>query len=419
MISSIIFESALPLIPIPFGSFHIPDALLLFLLIMIPLQLLTNGNIKASPTPLDRPLLLFYLAAMISACISIIVFRQDFNLVMRQFRIVTYYLIYFVITYFIRENKQIKFVINGLLIIATIVGLAMILQSIVGESIRLMPGRLEKATSFEQKFEATRILPPGQLLIYAVFTTALCMLAFIKKPILKTRFFYIFLIVGCGVVLTYNRSYWISIILSSGILMILLSKRGKTRVMVSFMIIILLISVLSLSFASKGGLFKEYLYSVSERFTSLFAGERIYRDETLESRRIENEYLLKKIAKSPLIGIGLANDFRPSIFGNKDIFTLYIHNAYLWILASLGLIGFLPFFWFYISFLVRSFLNWKKVKDVYLKAALTGFMLSGLGILLVAIINPVFMQWYSIVVISTMIGLAESIIKINELQLKR
>jgi len=53
-----------------------------------------------------------------------------------------------------------------------------------------------------------------------------------------------------------------------------------------------------------------------------------------------------------------------------------------------------------------------------LKSVVVGFMLSGVGILLAAIVIPVFMQWFAIVVIATMIGLTEAIIRINEEKVK-
>jgi len=186
IISSIIFEAAIPLIPIPFGSFHVTDMLLMFLLVMIPFKLFTNRNYRLSPSPLDKPLILFYLAAVISACIAIIHFKLDFNIVMRQFRLLTYYLIYFVVTNLLRDKRQIKFVIKGLFITATLVGIAMIIQAVVGRSVQLMPGRVEQAGTLGQVYEATRILPPGQTLIYVIFITAVCTIAFINKPILKS-----------------------------------------------------------------------------------------------------------------------------------------------------------------------------------------------------------------------------------------
>jgi hypothetical protein len=282
-----------------------------------------------------------------------------------------------------------------------------------------MPGRLEQATSLEQKYEAIRVLPPGATLIYVVFLIAISTLGLIDKPILKTGSFYVLAVVGFGVLLTYNRSYWVSLIFSLGIFLIILSKRGKKRILSSFILIALMTSLLSFTLSGAGGRFREYLSSFSGRFSSLFAGERMYRDETLESRRFENTFILNKIKKYPLFGIGMVSELRPRIFTAPNESGVYIHNGYLWVMASVGLMGFLPFFWFYFRFLMRSFLNWKKVEDVYLSAALAGCMLSGLGMLLVSIVIPVFMQWKSIVVIATMIGLTESILKINDSELKR
>jgi len=419
VISSIIFEKALPLVPIPFGSFHVTDVLLLSLLIMIPFKLFTDRDFRLSTTPLDKPLLLFYLAAIISACIAIVYFKLDFNIVMRQFRYVTYYLIYFVVTNLIREKKQIKFLIKGLFGVAVIVAIAMITQAIVGESIQLMPGRVEAAVTLDKVYEATRILPPGQTLIYVAFITAICAIAFINKPLLKSSYFYILLVVGVGVILTYNRSYWVTIIFSLSIFMMLISKRGKKRVIGWFVIAVILMSVLSFVFLSLGGTPKEYLISISDRFSSLFAGEKMFRSATLKWRRIENEYAFRQIEKYPLFGIGLANIYRPCLLGMNDNLTHYIHNGYLWIIMKMGLIGFLVFFWFYLRFLFRCFSNWKNIEDVILKSAVTGFMLSGTGILLAVMVNPIFMQWFSIVVIATMIGLTGAIIRINESEVKR
>ena len=419
MISSIIIKAAIPLIPIPIGSLHVTDVILLFLLGMIPFKLFTDRDFRLSKTPLDKPLLLFYLAALISACIAIIYFKLDFNIVIRKFRLVNYYLIYFAITNLIREKRQIKFIIKGLFVIATIVGLVMIIQVIVGKSIRLMSGKMQAAGALGHFYEATRIQPSGQILIYVAFITAVCVISFINKPILKSIYFYVLLIVGMGILLTYNRNYWVTIVFSLSIFMIMISKKSKRRVIAWFVIVVILMSALSFIFLSLGGRPGAYVISVSDRFTSLFAGERMFRSSTLNWRRIENEYALRQIIKYPLFGIGLANDYRPHRFGMAEWIGWYIHNGYLWIIVKMGLIGFLPFLWFYIRFLFRGFSNWKKIEDGILKSAVTGFMLSGIGISISALITPIFMEWSGIVVISTMIGITEAIIKINEREIRK
>jgi len=166
MISSIIFEDALPMIRVPGGSLHATDVLLLILLCIIPLKIASDKNYTFVKTPLDKPLLLFCLMALISAWVALVYFKVDFNAVMRRFRHITYYLTFFLVTNLVREKKEIKFVIKGLFAIATIVGMAMIVQAVVGESFQLMPGRVEAAETFGKFYGATRILPPGQTRLY-------------------------------------------------------------------------------------------------------------------------------------------------------------------------------------------------------------------------------------------------------------
>ena len=86
IIASIIFQKDLPLIPIPGGSLHIPDVILLFLLLRILIKALTDRNFKYLTTPLDYPIFLFILAAFISVGISIFRYGLDFNSVIRSLR---------------------------------------------------------------------------------------------------------------------------------------------------------------------------------------------------------------------------------------------------------------------------------------------------------------------------------------------
>jgi O-antigen ligase len=385
---------------------------------MIPFKLFLDRSLRFVPTPLDVPLYLFYAAAIISVFRAIMFFGADFYVVVMRSRLIVYYLIIFVITNLLREKRQIKFVINGLFVVANIVGLAIIIQAIVGRSIQLLPGTLRAAGVF-----ASRIIPPGTTLVYIIFITAVCSIVFINRPILKSIHFYTLPIIGTGILLTYWRSYWIALVFSLSILMILISKRSKKRFIAYLLISVILMSMFSFTLLSIGGKPKEQLSSIFDRFTSLFTGNKIYHSETLNWRRTENKFALRQIVKHPLFGIGLGNDYRAVVYRGGGLPVQYsswwLHNAYLLILVKMGLIGFLPFLWFCIRFLTRGFSNWKKIKDVTLKSAVTGFMLSGAGIMLIASIQPLFMMRDSITVIATMIGLTEAIIKINKDELSR
>ena len=414
ILSSIIFENSLPILPVVGGSLHITDILLLALLFIIPFKLTINKNFKFNSTPLDIPLVLFYLAALLSTYFSITHFHTDFTPVIRMFRNVTYYLLFFAITNFVKNKKNIEFVIKGLIGIAALVGMAMIIQAIVGESIPLMPGRVEVAETFGQAYKATRILPPGQTLIFSMFTTLICVITFMHKPLLRSIYFYISLVVGAGLILTYNRNYWVAILFALSIFALLISGKSRRKLTARVAAIIIVAVILFYTFLGIGGRSREIIVSFSDRFTSLFAGRRLFHSASLNWRSKENRYAVEHIKERPIFGIGLGSKYRPGGTWRDDEGT-YIHNGYLWILMKTGLIGFLPFMWFYISFLIRGFQNWRQINDAFLKAAFLGFTLSGTGILLAAIVNPLFMEWFAIVIIAVMVGLNESIIRISKM----
>jgi hypothetical protein len=70
--------------------------------------------------------------------------------------------------------------------------------------------------------------------------------------------------------------------------------------------------------------------------------------------------------------------------------------------------------WFYLCFLVRGFSKWKKVKDSREKSIVVGCIISGFSLSICILVSPKLMEWSSIVVMATIIGLGETIIKRNE-----
>jgi O-antigen ligase len=217
---------------------------------------------------------------------------------------------------------------------------------------------------------------------------------------------------GMGILLTYNRNYWVAAILCLSILMVLLSMKGKKKLIAMLVVVVMMSGMVVLLFAETSGKFNQTLLSISDRFTSLFAGEDLIKSRSLEIRRLENKYAIGEIAEHPVLGVGLGNTYRPTFWRNDEL-TYYMENGYLWILTDMGIPGLLFFMLFYISFLVRAFKNWKSISDNYFRSAITGFMLSGIGILPMVIVNPIFMQWFSIVVISIIAGLTENIIRLD------
>ncbi|HEY3423771.1 MAG TPA: O-antigen ligase family protein [Negativicutes bacterium] len=412
LISSIIFEESLPLIPIGVGSLHITDIIIIALIFNI-LWKHFMGTTAIIRTPLDIPIIIFYSICIISAFISIKFFGTEYSTVIRTLRLVTYYLIFFIITNYISTFNKLKFLIKGLVVIATIVSIAMLIQSIIGDTILLMPGRIEKSGTFEE-FDTLRILPPGQLLLYVMFITGICTnIIGNKNRIYKNMSLLSVCLLGIGIILTYNRTYWLSIIMVTILLYFLIKPREKKYFLFLTSIVLVLILFISTLTIGSHDKISETIHSVTERFSSVFAGKKLISSSSLDYRYIENEFALKKIRSHLLLGNGLGNSYRPNIFGSKDELTSYIHNGYYWILLNTGVIGFVFYFWFYVGFIARSYKYYKKLSDSKLRPVMAGFLLSGIGILPMALLNPIFMQWYSVVVLAIIIGMNEVIIKLH------
>jgi O-antigen ligase len=247
------------------------------------------------------------------------------------------------------------------------------------------------------------------------FLTTICTLVFVQdKPVLFSGTFYLIPLLGMGIILTYNRSYWVAAILGVMILLLITATEGKIRLVALLAVVLIFGGSILAMFGGTEGKLGSTVDAVSTRFTSLFAGAELQQSAPVDDRRIENGYAVAQIERHPLLGIGLGNEYRPKIYGEDDKLTYYVHNAYLFLLIDTGIIGFLFYFWFYILFLIRAAKNWKGISDNFLKSVVVGFMISGIAILIMALVIPVFMEWFSIVVIAGMIGLTEALIRINE-----
>jgi O-antigen ligase len=418
LIASLLYKQAIPAIPIGSISLLVTDVILFVLLLRIPYKALTDRSFRFLTTPLDVPLLLFIFASFISAGVAILKYGQDFSVIVGTgLQMIIYYLLFFVITNFIREKKQIRFLFGSLLGIATFVSLAMIIQAKVAGSVRLMYGRIE---SVGQGSWAARILPPGEVVVFIMFISAVCAMAIINKPFFSTVYLYLIPLLGGGMLLTYNRQYWGAIIFSFFVFMVVSTNRGKKRFLswLAIVFVSVILIVLPLSRLSKTG--RVYSDSIMERFSSLLTVKETYvSDRSLGWRKIENQYAWRSIVRHPLLGIGLFTAYRPPLPG-MDIgedgwdSKRFIHNGYLWVLVNMGLLGFLPLMWLYIRFLTRGFSNWRKIMDPMEKSIVIGYAICGVALSLSILFEPRVLQWRGIMVIATMAGMNEAIILRNE-----
>lgn len=361
----------LPYFSFGFGSFHISDMILLCLLGLVILKRLGNGASARIRTPLDLPLMLFLGAAVVSFYTAFFTHSVPANDALKQFRALSYYALFFVVTVLIQDRRRIRFLFYCLLSIAGITSVAIILNSFFNISFF--------GHEMELQGDATisRVIPPGFRIMYYAFFTILVLL--LKGPTKREKLLLVplLILISSGFFLSFNRTSWISLSLSSAILLLLIPFRKKLEVMVTSGAIMISCIVVFYVFPPQT-YFDKYAKAISERGASIFEGREL---GTLQYREEERFYALGKIEKSPILGIGLGNSYRPPFWEGDEI-TWFIHNSYLGILLDMGLLGFVPFLMLSFKHLWRGFRNWKKIEDRFLSCLCLGITVAYFGTML-------------------------------------
>lgn len=421
--STIIFQERMPLIPIPVGSLHIADVILLALLGLIVLRWLAESDFHIVDTPLDLPLAAFYGAAVLSTLMAIRTSSLDFNEGLRGIRDITFYLTIFVVTNLVREQRQLNLLLRGFFVLATLVAMAMVAQYAIGGSLQLLPGRVETlATRGETYGGVFRILPPGQSLILVAFIVSTVTLVLTRIGLSSILRFLQWGLLGLVVLLTFNRTYWVAVGLELPLLGLSINGQHRRRIIGWGLLVAFLGAVtLPVALAQPGSRIASLASASYERMSTL-VDPRTPGESSIEMRYIEYEHALPQIPSLPLLGLGIGARYRPwdprvdweQPGGLGFDGRAYIHNGHLWILLQSGVLGYLCFAWLSLAFLVRGFRHWWDIPSLHTRAAVLGFSLAYVGVLVSSLSSPLVIEPFWIPVIGLMMGFNESAIRIAQ-----
>ncbi len=127
--------------------------------------------------------------------------------------------------------------------------------------------------------------------------------------------------------------------------------------------VLLIISVISIILIME----IEFLYNiVGFRFSSLFAHyvhDYAFADGSLETREYFIEFARLLFEEKPIFGQGFANFSILLGLENNRGLGVYAHNNYWEILADLGIVGFIVYYWFYLFLFIKLVVKLFKNKD--------------------------------------------------------
>ena len=404
-------RTIVPAFSIGVGTLYITDVLFFVLIGIIILRSAIESN-SLTYTPLYIPLFAFYITAILSTVIALLNSSISFNQSLGELRIVNFYLSFFLVTNLVRTEKQFSRLYNGIIFLTTFVAAAMILQYVLGPSVRILPGRVERlGTAGVASFGVTRILPPGQSLVMFGLVCLVVQMLFDKK---SPRFILHLIqigVIGFAVILTFNRNFWMAIALALLLVGLLLSLREKIKYVQVIFTVLIGVSILTPFLSVKGSKTEELVNGIVLRMSSIFSPD-VSKESSLLYRDLENSYAYPQIASHPLIGLGLGANFRP--WNPGLVGADYIHNGHLYLMLKTGLIGYLSFMLFLLIFVKRGFQYWKQIPNPLHKGIVLSSATGVIGIMAAAFVNPIFMQPFWTPVIGIMLAMSDSIIRTHQ-----
>lgn len=253
------------------------------------------------------------------------------------------FVFFLLIVNFVNSNIHLRLVVFTLLLMNTFITLLLIYQFIKGDYI---PGVMDATVStggfkfyravgtFSDPNVAATFMGTGVILAFSLLIHS--------RDRFITKFFYLAgsLFSILGIIITFSRSAWI--FLAAGIIISLFFIHNKKKLLV--MILFLSLLVILTTFTTPLGTL------ISDRFLSIF---ELYKDPSIKARILMGESGFRMFLDSPIWGFGYRSfPFIYDYYVNPDLpwETLYIkesHTLFIYLLAELGVIGFvIVFLWF-------------------------------------------------------------------------
>jgi hypothetical protein len=415
LMSGLVSLTWLPLLHLGPISLNISDVMLLMLLALVFLRATTQPGFTLFGSPLMQPLFLFIGSFLIAAVNAILIFGVNANIVLRTIRVLSLWIVFFPTLQLVRDEKALRRLLIGLLIFTGIL--------LIGV---LFPNRLEPLLPVEERMagtgsetysDFTRLYFAGDMILYAMIPVTVASLAIIKRGnqlwrigLLGFLLFWVFR--------TFFRQYWLTLLATCIILLGFLSSRERLRLLkrmapaiaVGILLVIVLI-------VTQPAWVERIVYVITDRVGSLLK-DPLKREGSLQWRAIETHYALIKISQNPILGIGLANSYRPPMVSEADTMysgwaSKYVENGYLYIAVMMGLVGLLPFLWLCASYLLRVLRYHHEIRDDDLRTVYLGFGAAFLGMVACNLATPTFVIGSRLVFFPVAMAVSEVILRLE------
>jgi O-antigen ligase len=389
------------------------DLLLGWLLFVTVLRAVMEKRFTFRSTPLDLPLVLFYIAVLGGLATAVIGFGVNFGNATYEARMLATYLIFFPITNLVRTRAQVLRLAVGTIAIAVLMAGSMLLQSTLQPAFLADDWVLRGGGSVVRNFHpGFSIVYVGLLMVVGHITMRRAGTAQ-RSPGRRWLLWATMLLMLSALFSTLARNLLIACAISLGLLVLLIRARERYNLVRSLAGLAASLALLLalLGVVAEAPALAQYAEAYGDRLQRMFSGEILSRQENLFSRWEEMAFAFSRLQEHPILGIGLYNPYRPPFYRGEDSsLRHFIHNAYLGIWLKAGLLGLVSFLWLSAAFLRHGFRSWRRVSEPLLRGVALGSLVAYVGLLFTNFVAPSFVQPGSLAIMGVTLGLTASIL---------
>ncbi len=414
LLSGMISLSWLPVFPLGPVSLNIHDFIVVLLLGLVFLRATAQPGFKLIGSPLLLPLLLFIGAFLLSAGNAIIIHGIGLNPVMRTVRVLILWIVFIPTLQLVRDEAALRRLLLGVLLFTVVLLIGVLLPN---KFEPLLPVEERAAGTGTQMYTGvTRVYFAGDMILYAMIPVTVAALATIKKGNQLWRIGLLCLLLF-WLYRTFFRQYWLTLFVACILLLAFLSGQERMRLF-RRMVPVALAGVLiaGVFIAAQPKQFERMIHPLADRIASLTQNP-FKREGSLQWRMIETHYAMTQIERHPVLGLGLANSYRPPMESEGDMYGdwayKYIENGYLYIAVMMGSVGLIPFLWLCAAYLFRIVRHLQEIRDEGLRAVYLGFGMAFLGMLACNIFSPTFVIGTRLIFFPVSMAISETILRLE------
>ena len=386
MICGLVPESLAPQISIGLGVIKAHEIAILLLAALAFMRALGGAPFKTYG-PWFWPVLLFFLLTVT----AIVVGKLNGATIkdaLSEGRASVAWLTLFMVVSLLRTEAQLKRFVGGIVFVGVLVALALIAQFATGKSF-IQNARVETLVTVNQANpDIVRSLSGGGI-YFVVFSGLLLLGRLMTRSISTWIALPLLALLIAGLVVTFGRGVWIA----SALAALLMSYRlARLKGVLGLVATGVASGVVGLALLAS---FKPAVIEVAMDRVLSTTQETLGHNTSLGWRAEEARFALKRLADSPVVGIGMGVAYKPitrmngvTITESDEVLTRYIHNAYLGLWLKFGVLGLLAAAWFSWGTVRRGIQVLNQMVDPRYKALAAASVAAFLVPLIVSVTQP-------------------------------